>query len=255
MILSAQKNCQQACFWGLKNKHFWLWALTVYRYDICALRLPGIPTSKAGPFLSESISTTLKFDTVTRVESGIPRFKNKSPDDKTPADFLMSPSADCCIVARCLMNFWCLMNFLHKTLYVTVVQPSCSRAACICGLPEPDGAKAAVSLEVISGVRSPQPTSHGGLRVLLFGSTSRWWKMGHESLKKKTWKKHQHESIFVHQNKKSAGHWTGGSVISHLSDTTKKTCFVNWKKSHLRITQNYGIQETPGQCGPGDTSW
>ena len=155
MILSAQKNCQQACFWGLKNKHFWLWALTVYRYDICALRLPGIPTSKAGPFLSESISTTLKFDTVTRVESGIPRFKNKSPDDKTPADFLMSPSADCCIVARCLMNFWCLMNFLHKTLYVTVVQPSCSRAACICGLPEPDGAKAAVSLEVISGVRSP----------------------------------------------------------------------------------------------------
>ena len=24
MIMSAQKNCQQACFWGLKNKHFWL---------------------------------------------------------------------------------------------------------------------------------------------------------------------------------------------------------------------------------------
>ena len=24
MIMNAQKNCQQACFWGLKNKHFWL---------------------------------------------------------------------------------------------------------------------------------------------------------------------------------------------------------------------------------------
>ena len=58
-------------------------------------------------------------------------------------------------------------EFLHTTIYVTVVQPSCSRAARICGLPEPDGAKAAVSLEVISGVRSPQPTSHGGLRLLL----------------------------------------------------------------------------------------
>lgn len=88
---------------------------------------------------------------------------------------------------------------------------------------------------------------------------ARWWKMGHETtlgcLEKKNVEKTSAWINFVHQKKKSADWWLDWRVVISKSISQKKNMFCELKKSHLRITQNYGIQETPGQCGPGDTSW
>ena len=86
---------------------------------------------------------------------------------------------------------------------------------------------------------------------------ARWWKMGHETTlgclkKKQRRKKHQHESF--HQNKKKVQVTGLESHLSpiYISQKNNKKCFVNWKKSHLRMDP---LDSHPRDPWPMWTRW